>query len=63
MLYHDIGSLFPDSANKAQFAQIWVTGGNDKAEASLSAVRSRSNTDPELLLCIQRYLSIHNTYA
>ncbi|KAI7963142.1 hypothetical protein MJO28_001236 [Puccinia striiformis f. sp. tritici] len=62
-LYHNIGSVFPDGEERAAFAQIYVTGGNDLDEAQLRAEQSQSSLDVHLLLQIQQWITNNNTYA
>jgi hypothetical protein len=55
--------VFPEGHQRPAFAQIYVTGGDDEAEAHLRATQARSPVNEQLLLRLQRWLSMNNTYA
>ncbi|PLW30769.1 hypothetical protein PCASD_15414 [Puccinia coronata f. sp. avenae] len=58
-----MGSILPSKETPSSFAQIYVTGGNDLAEATCRAFQAHCPVDSLILLEIQQYLSQHNTYA
>jgi hypothetical protein len=62
-LHHNIGLMFPLEDKPACFAQIYVTGGNDMAEARHHTHQALSPTNVELLLRIQEFLTSNNSYA
>ncbi|PLW28597.1 hypothetical protein PCASD_20671 [Puccinia coronata f. sp. avenae] len=58
-----MGSILPSKETPSSFAQTYVTGGNDLAEATCRAFQAHCPVDSLILLEIQQYLSQHNTYA
>ncbi|KAI7938124.1 hypothetical protein MJO28_015044 [Puccinia striiformis f. sp. tritici] len=62
-LFHDIGSVFPAADGQPAFAQIYVVGGNNAAEADSRIQASRAPLDRNIMLKLQRHISTHNPYS